>query len=274
MSSCTNNLNLAKKSQWVWRETLKIHRNAPETRLASSLSAVDIYVALYYGNILNIDPKNPRWENRDRCIISKGHGSISMYPILADLGFYSMDELNKVCESGGFLGGIPDPVIPGYETINGSLGHGLGVGTGMALGLKTKKSSSDVFVVTGDGELHEGANWEALMFASHHRLDNLNLVIDNNKISMLDHTDKIISHNSLRDRLEAFGWDCFEVNGHDVVAVQNILMTMKQKGQGKPKALIAHTKKGHGVPDLEDAPLCHILNPKPELLDKLLKENK
>ncbi|MDF1756782.1 MAG: transketolase [Legionellaceae bacterium] len=269
MNSSTD---LNEKSQWVWRETLKIHRSAPETRLASSLSAVDIYVALYYGGVLSIYPENPRHENRDRCIISKGHGSISMYPILADLGFYPMSELNNVCKSGGFLGGIPDPVIPGYETVNGSLGHGLGVGTGIALGLKTKKSDRSVFVITGDGELHEGANWEALMFASHHKLANLNLIVDNNKISMLDHTDKIISHDPLMGRLESFGWDCLEVNGHDVIAVQQALLEMKQKTTGKPKALIAHTKKGHGVPKLEDAPLCHIMNPKPDLLDQLLKE--
>lgn len=264
--------DLVAKAKWVWRETLKIHRNAPETRLASSLSAVEIYVALYYGNIVNIDPKNPRGEERDRCIISKGHGSISMYPILADLGFYPMEELNNVCKSGGFLGGIPDPVIPGYETINGSLGHGLGVGVGAALGLKTKKSPQNVFVVTGDGELHEGANWEAIMFASHHQLDNLNLIIDNNKISMLDHTDNIVTHDNLEKRLQSFGFACVTVNGHDVSSVQQALRDMKQSHLGQPKALIANTKKGHGVPKLEDMPLCHILNPKPELLDELLQE--
>lgn len=267
-------LNLPEKASWVWRETLKIHRSAPETRLASSLSAVEIYVALYYGGIVRIDPKNPRAEDRDRCIISKGHGSISMYPILADLGFYPMSELNRVCKTGGFLGGIPDPIIPGYETVNGSLGHGLGVGTGMALGLKTKGSDRQVFVVTGDGELHEGANWEALMFASHHGLDNLHLIVDNNQISMLGHTENIVSNGQLSVRLEAFGWDCLEVDGHDVLAVQAALLQMKSSALGKPKALIARTKKGHGVPNLEDAPLCHIMNPKPELLDALLEETR
>lgn len=267
-------VNLKDKASWVWRETLKIHRRAPETRLASSLSAVEIYTALYYGGVVRFNPKFPLIEERDRCIISKGHGSISMYPILADLGFYPLSELERVCQTGGFLGGIPDPVIPGYETVNGSLGHGLGVGTGMALGLKTKQSDRQVFVVTGDGELHEGANWEALMFASHHNLDNLHLIVDNNQISMLDHTKNIVSHGDLSQRLTAFGWECFEVDGHDVDAVQTILLTMKSLVSGKPKALIAHTKKGHGVPSLEDMPLCHIMNPKPELLDTLLEEQK
>jgi transketolase len=159
-------IDLKAKARWVWLETLRIHRRAPETRLASSLSPVEIFVALYYGGVLRFNPTQPLTETRDRCIISKGHGSICMYPILADLGFFAMEELEHVCESGSFLGGIPDPVIPGYETVNGSLGHGLGVATGMALGLNRKGSDRDVFVIAGDGELHEGSNWEAAMFAT------------------------------------------------------------------------------------------------------------
>lgn len=264
-------LDLKAKAEWVWQETLKIHRRAPETRLASSLSAVEIYVALYYG-FLKLNPKNPLDEGRSRCIISKGHGSISMYPILADLGFFPLSELEKVCEAGSFLGGIPDPIIPGYETINGSLGHGLGVATGMALGLKTKAQDSDVFVVTGDGELHEGANWEAIMFAAHHGLDNLQLIVDNNQIAMLNYTKEIISQPNLAERFEAFGWESEEVDGHDVVNLQAALQRSRVKKSGKPKVLIAYTKKGHKVPSLENLPLCHIINPKPEAIDALLEQ--
>jgi len=263
--------DLREKSHWVWRETLAVHRRAPETRIASSLSAIEIFVALYYGGVLRFDPVKPLAEHRDRCVISKGHGSICMYPILADLGYFPMEELHRVCKTGGFLGGIPDPVIPGYETVNGSLGHGFGVATGMALGLKQKGGNQSVFVVSGDGELHEGANWEAIMFASQHKLDNLNLIVDNNRISMLGYTDDIISHGILTERLSAFGWDCFEVDGHDVGAVQVALMNMKTSLDGKPKALIARTLKGHGVPGLENAPLSHIINPKPEVIDGLLE---
>lgn len=267
-----NAQELRAKAKWVWRETLKIHRRAPETRIASSLSPIEIFVALYYGGILKYDAAQPLFEERDRFIISKGHGSICMYPILADLSFFPMTELERVCHRGGFLGGIPDPVIPGYETVNGSLGHGMGVGTGMALGLKTKKSDQSVFVLTGDGELHEGANWEAFMFASHHGLDNLNLIVDDNQICMLGQTKNVVGHNSLPNRLSAFGWDCEEVDGHDVEAVQSALQRMKTKSDGKPKALIARTKKGHGVPKLEGEDLAHIMAPKPELLDSLLEE--
>jgi len=264
---------LREKVQWVWRETLAIHRRAPETRLASSLSSIDIFVALYYGGVLRFDAKEPLMEIRDRCVISKGHGSICMYPILADLGFFPSSELLRVCQTGSFLGGIPDPVIPGYETMNGSLGHGLGVGTGMALGLNRKGSDRSVFVISGDGELHEGANWEAIMFASHHGLDNLHLIVDDNKISMLGYTNDIVSHGEISTRLTAFGWDCCDVDGHNVSALQTTLLRMKSTRNGKPKALIARTLKGHGVPGLENAPLSHIMNPKPELIDSLLESN-
>jgi transketolase len=261
---------LADKAHWVWRETLAIHRRAPETRLASSLSPIEIFVALYYGDVLRFNPREPLWAGRDRCVISKGHGSICMYPILADLGFFPSEALNHVCEAGSFLGGIPDPIIPGYETINGSLGHGLGVATGMALGLKRRGASNQVFVITGDGELHEGANWEAIMFAAHHRLDNLHVIVDNNATSMLSHTDDIIAHGSLPDKFSAFGWVAEELDGHDVAALQNTLLAQKTAATGRPSVLVAHTRKGRGVPGLENAPLAHIMNPKPALLDELL----
>ena len=262
---------LRDKAAWVWRETLRVHRRAPETRIASSLSPVEIFVALYYGGVLRTDPGAPLSPERDRCIISKGHGSICMYPILADLGFFPMAELERVCRPGSFLGGIPDPVIPGYETVNGSLGHGLGVAAGVALALKRRRVERSVFVVTGDGELHEGANWEAIMFASQHRLDNLHLIVDNNRIAMLGRTDDIVSHDPLAERLAAFGWDPDEVDGHDVGAVRAALRRMKTTREGQPKALIARTRKGRGVPDLEDAQLSHVINPRPELIDSLLE---
>ncbi len=264
--------DLQERARWVWRETLAVHRRAPETRLASSLSAVEIFVALYYGNVLRFDASRPRWDGRDRCIVSKGHGSICLYPILADLGFFPMEALQHVCEAGSFLGGIPDPVIPGYETVNGSLGHGLGVAAGIALGLKRKRSDRSVFVVCGDGELHEGANWEAIMFSAQHGLDNLHLVVDDNGVSMLGYTDDIVTHDGFAGRLSAFGWECATVDGHDVLAVQSALLRQKASAAGKPKALIARTLKGRGVPGLENAPLSHIINPKPEVIDTLLQE--
>jgi transketolase len=263
---------LADKAAWVWRQTLEIHARAPETRIASSLSPIEVFVTLFYGGILRQFPKDPLNRERDRLIISKGHGSISMYPILADLGFFPKEELQNVCRAGGFLGGIPDPVIPGYETVNGSLGHGLGVGAGMALAAKRSGSGRNVFVVCGDGELHEGSNWEAIMFAAHHGLETLNLLVDDNAIAMLGRTRQIVGHGDLASRLESFGWDVVVVeDGHDVTQLHPALNDMKARLKGRPKALIAKTIKGRGVPGVEDMPLAHVMAPKPDVLSRLLE---
>lgn len=262
---------LSEKARWVWEETLRIHRRSPETRVASSLSPIEIFVVLYYGGFLRQDTGNPRWAGRDRCIISKGHGSLCMYPILADLGYFPMKELEKVCQEGSFLGGIPDPVIPGYETVNGSLGHGAGVGSGMALALKRLKKDQTVYVVTGDGELHEGSNWEAFMFAAQHGLDNLVVIVDNNQISMLGPTDEIVSHRNLRNKFEAFGWAARDVpEGHSVAAIGEALLKCQRDHSGKPKVIIVNTRKGNRVPGLENAPLSHVTAIKPDLVDQLL----
>lgn len=265
---------LKDKALWVRRETLNIHRIAQETRLASSLSAVEIYVVLFYGGIIAFDPKNTRWENRDRFIISKGHGSVSFYPILADLGYFAMDELKRVCKEGSFLGGIPDTIIPGYETINGSLGHGLGVACGVALGLKQKKRTEKVFVLLGDGELYEGAVWEAIMFAGEHRLDNLILIIDNNKVCMLDYCKNVIDLEPLNEKFMTFKWLVEIVDGHDISQVYISLKKLKEDTIEKPRLLIANTVKGKGVPSLETDPLSHIKNIPPEEIGRVIEELK
>ncbi len=263
---------LKEKSKFIRCETLKIHKLAPETRVASSLSPIEIFVSLYYGNILKYNPKDPRDDNRDRFIISKGHGSISMYPILADLSFFDKSELDNVCKDGTFLGGIPDPIIPGYETVNGSLGHGLGVGAGIAVALKTREKNQNVVVLTGDGELNEGSNWEAIMFAQQHKLDNLTLIVDYNKASMLDFSENIINMNSLNKKFEAFNWDVYEVeNGHNIEEVYNTLKSTIETRNKKPKVIIINTIKGKGVPFLETHSLSHILSLKPEDIDILIE---
>lgn len=263
--------SLEEKAHWVWRETLKIHRHTPETRVASSLSPIEIFVVLYYGGFLRQNPADPLWPGRDRCIISKGHGSLCMYPILADLGYFPADELERVCQEGSFLGGIPDPVIPGYETVNGSLGHGIGVGAGMALGLKRRGRDQQVYVVTGDGELHEGSNWEAFMFAAQHQLDNLTVIVDNNQISMLGPTDSIVSHRDLCAKFSAFGWQVQVVeDGHSPQAIADALGARRTGGEPQPRAVIVNTRKGHRVPGLENAPLSHITPIAPQLIDQLL----
>ncbi len=262
---------ITSKAKWVFSETLKIHRSAPETRVASALSCIEIFSTLYYGDLIKYYPHDPLNSDRDRVIISKGHGSICFYPILADLGFFKMDELKNVGQEGSFLGGIPDPIIPGYETINGSLGHGLGVACGIAVSLKRRKKNQNVIVIVGDGELNEGSNWEAINFAAHHKLDNLLLIIDDNKISMLNFSARIINAAPLSEKFAAFGWEISDIDGHDIPALYTAISTCLKSRNKKPKVISAHTVKGRGVPSLENKPLSHIMNIKSEEIDEILR---
>ena len=264
---------LEKKAKWVRRETLRLHKLAPETRVASSLSDVEFFVALYYGGLLRFDPKNPKSETRDRVIVSKGHGGISLYPILADLGFFAKDQLDKIGTPESILCGIPD-AVPGFETINGSLGHGLGVGSGSALALCRKGSPANVVVVMGDGELFEGSVWEAAMFAGFHKLDNLTLIVDRNKKSMLGLTREIINLDPLDEKFRSFGWETVTADGHSAAGVHATLSKLIPARNGRPKIFVAETVKGKGVPQLEADPLCHIRNLTPEQVDGLMEDHK
>lgn len=262
---------LQEKATWVRKETLMIHKMAPETRISSSLSPVEFFVALFYGKILNFNAKNINWDGRDRFIVSKGHGAISLYPILADLEYFDKSELNNVGKEGTFLGGIPDLIIPGFETINGSLGHGLGVACGMALALKRKKAEEMVFVLLGDGELYEGSVWEAIMFAGEHKLDNLILILDNNRVCMLGYCKKILDLNPYEEKFKAFKWDVVTVDGHDVSQLYHSLIVLKEEKNRKPKLLIANTIKGKGVPRLETDPLSHIKSMSPDEIEEIIE---
>lgn len=264
--------DLIRKALWVKRETLKIHKLAPETRLASSLSDIEIFVALYYGKILKYDAKNPQWEKRDRLIVSKGHGGISLYPILADVGYFEPAELSRVCKPGSFLGGIPDTLIPGFETINGSLGNGLGLGCGMALALKRKGLNAKVFVVMGDGELNEGSVWEAVMFAAQHALGNLLLILDNNQKQIVGYCKQIIDLAPLEEKFGAFRWKVTRANGHDMQQLYETIVAAVEERSDRPKLVIADTVKGKGVPILERDPLCHVKALSENEVDVLLRE--
>lgn len=265
-------MNLKEKSKEVRIETLKLHQRAKEIRVASSLSPVEIFVSLFYGGILSFYPKDPLNDKRDRLIISKGHGSICLYPILADCGYFSQDELLNISKPGSFLGSIPDPVIPGYETINGSLGHGLGVGSGMAYALKISDKCQKVIVVVGNGELQEGSNWEAIMFAANHNLDNLILIIDSNKKQMLDFSINILDIEPFKNKFEAFGWECIEISdGHNCDLIIDGLQEAFSNKNHKPKVIIANTIKGKGVPSLEQSPLAHVLSLSDLEIDEAIK---
>lgn len=269
-----NKEDLEKKIKWVWEETLKLHGRSPETRVASSLSCVDLLVVLYYNGFIKYKADEPLWEDRDRLLISKGHGSISYFPILADLGFYPKDELEHVSESQHLLKAIPDNLIPGYETVNGSLGHGINVGCGVSIALKTKKKDNRVIILCGDGELNEGSNWEGIMFAGHNKLDNMLIIIDNNKGSMLDFSKNIIDLEPFENKFEAFGWEAFRCDGHSVDALNQVYEDIFNSKSNKPKVLIADTVKGKGIPKLETDPLNHIKSLSQEEINSIIEENK
>ncbi len=262
---------LEKKAQWVRNETLKLHKRAPGTRLASSLSDIEIFVVLYYGNILVYDSENIFSEDRDRFIISKGHGAVSLYPILADLNFFDKEELNNINSQDSLLVDIPDTTIPGFETINGSLGHGLGVACGVAMALRKKGLEEKVFVLSGDGELNSGAVWEAVMFASYHKLSNLILIVDNNKMSMLGYQKDILGLEPLEEKFTTFKWTAETVDGHNTKQLYNALYNLKNNNSSsQPKVLIANTHKGKGIPELENDHLCHVKTLKAEKIDDIL----
>lgn len=262
---------IREKANWVRRQTLLLHRRSPETRLASSLSCVEILTVLYYGGYIRFDAKAPLREDRDRLVISKGHGSISFFPILSDLGFIESCELDRIARPDGVLKAIPDPIIPGYETLNGSLGQGLGMACGMALGIKRRGTGRKVFVLSGDGELYEGSVWEAVMFAAHHRLGDLVMIIDNNGRSMLNYCRNIIDLGPLDALFRAFGWETLVVDGHDIEALSASYGKALANRSGRPCVIVANTVKGKGVPTLEGDALAHIRMVAPREIDRILE---
>jgi transketolase len=214
--------------------------------LGAAFSIVEILRVLY-DDVMKFDPRNPRWPDRDRFILSKGHGCLALYAILADKGFFPETELWKFCAADGILGGHPEyGKVPGVEASTGSLGHGFSMGVGFALAAKLDERPHRVLIVLGDGECSEGAIWEAALCASKHRLDNLTLLIDYNKQQTYGTIAEVQGLEPLAAKLEAFGFYVREVNGHDVSALKSTLAAVPFAPR-KPSAIICHTVKGKGV---------------------------
>lgn len=219
--------------------------------MISALSLVEILRVLY-DDIMKFDPKNPGWENRDRCILSKGHGCLALYVILAEHGFFPESELWKFCQSDGILGGHPEyGKVPGVEASTGSLGHGLSIGLGFALNAKHERMKHRVFVVIGDGESNEGAIWEAAMCASKHKLDNLTVIVDYNKFQSYGSVSEVQNLEPFADKWRSFGFSVKEADGHNLDELRSILSASPFQS-GKPSALICHTVKGKGIEHLEN----------------------
>lgn len=230
--------------------------------LPPAYSWAEVATALFYGNVLRLRPEQPKWNGRDRFILSKGHACLTLYAVLADLGFFAAGELQHFAGKGSLLPGHPDTDIPGIEACSGSLGHGLGVGVGMALASRLDRASWRVFVVLGDGECNEGSVWEAAMLAGHQKLHNLIAVVDRNRLGATDFTDNYLTLEPLAERFRAFGWEAVEVDGHDLPALIRILTAARDRTEGKPFVLIAKTVKGKGVSFMENSPQWHHRMPK------------
>jgi len=214
--------------------------------VGAAFSIVEILRVLY-DDVLKYDAKNPRWPDRDRFILSKGHGCLALYAVLADKGFFPEAELAKFCASDGILGGHPEyGKVPGVEASTGSLGHGFSMGVGFALNAKLDGHKHRVFIVLGDGECSEGTIWEAALCASKHQLDHLTVIIDYNKQQTYGTIAEVQDLEPFAAKWEAFGFSVCEVNGHDVAALKNTLAAVPFTAH-KPTAIICHTIKGKGV---------------------------
>lgn len=233
------------------RETmLNTLYKAGRGHLPSAYSCTEILRVLYDA-ILRFRPEEPGWMDRDRLILSKGHGCLALYALLADKGFFPKSELDAFCAFHSSLGGHPERgLAPGVEATTGSLGHGLSLGVGMALAARLDARPSRVFVICGDGESNEGSVWEACLSASKHRLSSLTLIIDYNKQQSWDSTEKILPLEPYQDKFQSFGFSVVQVDGHDIDALQAVFAKLPLEAE-KPSCIICHTIKGKGITSLE-----------------------
>jgi len=214
--------------------------------VGAAFSVIEILRVLY-DDVLRVDPKNPLWPDRDRCILSKGHSCLALYALLADKGFFAKEELLKFCASDGILGGHPEyGKVPGVEASTGSLGHGFSFGVGFALAAKLDGKHHRIFVVLGDGECSEGTIWEAALSASKHKLDNLTILVDYNKQQTYGTIEEVQGLEPFADKWASFGFAVREVNGHDTGELLSVLGSTPFE-PGRPNAIICHTVKGKGV---------------------------
>ena len=250
----------------IWRAL----RAAGGGHAGGSLSAADMLAALYFHR-LNIRPREPDWPDRDRFVLSKGHANAGLGVTLAQAGFVEDSYIDTFYGMASGFGMHPDIKVAGVEMSTGGLGHGLPVGVGMALGAKIKGASFHTFVMIGDGELHEGSNWEAAMAGAQYRLDNLTAIIDVNRVSQSGHVHEIMGVEPLADKWRAFGWQVHEFDGHNMAEIVDVFDNLPLV-KGKPNALLAHTVKGKGVSWAEDTYLWHSNNVNDEIYEKALAE--
>ena len=263
-------MNLKKKSFELRKDVVEMIYRAKNGHIGSDFSLMEILVELYYRQ-MNVTPENFRDDDRDRFILSKGHAVESLYAVLADRGFFPKDDLKNFSTHGSKYISHPTNKINGIEMNTGSLGHGLGLGVGMALAAKMDGKNFRVYVVMGDGEVAEGSVWEAATAGSHYKLDNLIAFVDRNHLQISGTTEEVMSLKSQERRWESFGWNVISIPGNDIEAV-SCAVTLAKKISGKPTVIIAHTIKGFGVSFMENQIAWHHRIPNDEEYFAALKE--
>jgi transketolase len=245
---------LLRRADWIRLQTIDLIAQAGLGHYSSTFSSAELVATLYY-RALRLRPGEPRWADRDRFLLGKGHVATGLWPVLADLGFYPRDWLGQFGKVGSPLNDHPNmKLAPGIDFSSGSLGHNLSVGTGMALGARLTGLSYRTFVLTGDGELQEGQVWEAAMAASHYKLGNLVAIVDANGFSGAGPTSQAINIEPLGKRFESFGWTVREIDGNDIPTVRSTLDELPDPSSEEPIVIIARTRKGHGVEFMEKQP--------------------
>ncbi len=263
---------LKQRANWIRLSAMTMNHHAQLGHTGGDLSSADVLAVLFLGGILQVDPSGPRWPQRDRFILSKGHGAAAYYSTLAARGFFPVEQLKTYMDPLSMLNGHPDRnKLPGVEANTGPLGHGLPIAVGAALAARMRKEQWRVFVLTGDGELQEGSNWEAAMTAQHYGLDNLTVIVDRNRIQQGDFTENTIRMEPLAERFRAFGFAVDEVDGHSTEALYDRLSQLPVEA-GKPSCILAHTVKGKGVSFAENQPAWHHGVPSKEQLVTAARE--
>ncbi len=265
-----DNISIAEFSNRIRKHCVRMTSRANASHIGSSFSMADL-VAVLYGKVLLVDPARPDWPERDRFVLSKGHGCAALYAALAECGFFPMTWLDTYCLDGSPLAGHVCHHVPGVEFSTGSLGHGLPVATGMALAARRDGKSHRVFCLLSDGECDAGSTWEPILFAPHHRLDNLIAIVDYNKIQSLGRVKEVIDLDPLSDKWRAFGWAVREIDGHALDAIERALSEVPYEAN-RPSCIIAHTIKGKGVSFMEDQLLWHYKAPLGEDFERAMAE--
>jgi len=255
----------------IRRDVLRMTHRAKSSHVGSCLSMADL-LAVLYGGVMRVDPSAPDWPDRDRFILSKGHGGAALYAVLAERGFFPMEWLETYCANGSRLAGhITHHGVPAVEASTGSLGHGLSIGCGMALAGKKDLRDYRVFVLLSDGECDEGSTWEAALFAPHHHLDNLVAIVDFNKIQSFGRVKEVLDLDPLPEKWRSFGWLVREIDGHDCRQIDGVLAELPLEN-GRPSCIVAHTVKGKGVSFMENQLAWHYKSPNAEQLRQALAE--